>query len=275
MRPSNWYDALHRCQTLGQSYAIVTVMTVAGSTPREAGTKMIVTGDSQYDTIGGGHLEYQAVAKARELLADGNQIQHIESYPLSSKLGQCCGGAMKVFIEVHVTHTQTLAIFGGGHVAQALIPIVSQLPLQIRWIDSRSECFDAVEVPDNVDCIIDDDPVAEMADLPPNSWAVILTHNHQLDYELVECALKKSQCDFLGMIGSETKAKRFRTRLASRDFSEQQIAHMVSPIGERNVPGKRPIEVAVAISAQIIQRLNTPGNNTALQPNQKLSSEVQ
>ena len=274
MRPTTWFDALHRCQHLGQSYAIVTVMTTAGSTPRDAGTKMIVTGDSQYDTIGGGHLEYQAIAKARELLAKGEQVQHIESYPLSSKLGQCCGGAMKVFIEVTVTHTQTLAVFGGGHVAQALVPILAQLPLQIRWIDSRSECFDEVPTPDNVECVIDDDPVAEMADLPQGSWAVILTHNHQLDYELVECALKKNHCEFLGMIGSETKAKRFRTRLASRDFDEQQIAQMVSPIGELSVPGKRPIEVAVAISAQIIQKLNSQGITRPV-VNKKLSSEVQ
>ena len=274
MRPTTWFDALHRCQHLGQSYAIVTVMTTAGSTPRDAGTKMIVTGDSQYDTIGGGHLEYQAIAKARELLAKGEQVQHIESYPLSSKLGQCCGGAMKVFIEVNVTHTQTLAVFGGGHVAQALVPILAQLPLQIRWIDSRSECFDEVPTPDNVECVIDDDPVAEMADLPQGSWAVILTHNHQLDYELVECALKKNHCEFLGMIGSETKAKRFRTRLASRDFDEQQIGQMVSPIGELSVPGKRPIEVAVAISAQIIQKLNSQGITRPV-VNKKLSSEVQ
>ena len=263
MKPATWYDALHHCQTSGQGYAIVTVMTAAGSTPREAGTKMIVTADSQYDTIGGGHLEYQAVAKARALLATGEQTQHIESYPLASKLGQCCGGAMKVLFEVLVTHEQTLAIFGGGHVAQALVPIVAQLPLQIRWIDSRRECFQAVSVAANVSCIVDDDPLAAMTDLPPHSWVVILTHNHQLDYRLVECALRQCECDFLGMIGSATKAKRFRTRLAHRGYSASQIAQLISPIGELSIAGKRPIEVAVAISAQIIQQLNPQGATPA------------
>ena len=261
MKTTAWYDALHQCQHQGKSYVLITVLSAAGSTPRESGSKMLVTGDSQYDTIGGGHLEYVTIQKAREMLVKSEQTQVVESFPLSSKLGQCCGGAMKVLFEVRVSHGQHITIFGTGHVAQALVPILAQLPLQIHWVDDRKSLFDPALVPKNVEYSVEEDPIAVMNNQNEGAWAVILTHNHQLDYELVECALKHQRLSFLGMIGSDTKAKRFRTRLESRGYSEQQIAHMVSPIGERSIVGKRPIEVAVSISAQLINQLNSSVDN--------------
>lgn len=255
MRVNTWFEALNLCHTQGLSYVLITVVTAAGSTPREAGCKMLVTGTEQFDTIGGGHLEFDAVSKAREYLLANKQDQHIVSYPLSSKLGQCCGGAVKVLFEVYVNHHQHLAIFGAGHVAKALVPILAQLPLQISWIDSRSELFTSHNLPQNVNCNQSDEPVDEITNLDPNSWVIILTHNHQLDFALVEACLKQGSTAFLGMIGSATKAKRFRTRLEHRDYSEAQIEQLISPIGDINIPGKRPIEVAVSISAQVIQKL--------------------
>ncbi|MFC3120055.1 xanthine dehydrogenase accessory protein XdhC [Agaribacter flavus] len=255
---NTWFEALYRCQQQGQAYVLITVLHTAGSTPREGGTKMLITEASQFDTIGGGHLEYEAIQEARSLLADGTMTQKIVSYPLSSKLGQCCGGAMKLLFEVHTQHTQHLAVFGAGHVAQALVPILAQLPLQIKWIDNREDYFQGdmhAEYLPNVKKIFDDDPCIEMENLPKKAWAVILTHNHQLDYDLVETGIKQGKLSFLGMIGSETKAKRFKCRLANRGYTPEQISTLVSPIGCREIAGKRPIEVAVSISAQLIKQL--------------------
>jgi xanthine dehydrogenase accessory factor len=289
MHINTWHEAIVYCEQQGCAYVIVTVLQSAGSTPRDAGTKMLITGDSQYDTIGGGHLEYQASMSARRLLANNKACQEIESYPLSSKLGQCCGGAVKLLFEVMVNHRQHLAIFGGGHVAQALVPIMAQLPLQISWIDSRDNFFgnhlehpagdiknadekfamhsglpssvankaqQIVAALNNVKAIASDSPCEIIDTLPDFGWVVILTHNHQLDYEIVETALKHPNLVFIGMIGSTTKAKRFVTKLAHRGFSKQQISRLVCPIGERSITGKRPIEVAVSISAQLINLLN-------------------
>lgn len=258
MRVNTWFEALNNCHTQGLSYVLITVITAAGSTPREAGCKMLVTDAEQFDTIGGGHLEFDAVNKAREYLLEGKQNQHIVSYPLSSKLGQCCGGAVKVLFEIYVNHHQHIAIFGAGHVAASLVPILAQLPLQISWIDSRKALFTNDRLPQNVNCIVSDEPVAEIASLPLNTWVVILTHNHQLDFALVEACLKQGNTSFVGMIGSLTKAKRFRTRLEHREFTKAQIQQLISPIGDITIPGKRPVEVAVSISAQIIQKLHRP-----------------
>ncbi len=258
MRPRTWFDAIGYCHQHSEAYVLVTVLSVAGSVPREQGAKMVITGDSQYDTIGGGHLEYDVVNKARTFLAEGSTPQHIESYPLSSKLGQCCGGAVKVLFEIKTSHCQTLAIFGAGHVAQSLVPILAQLPLSIRWIDSRDDVFNAIQVPQGVSTIVDEQPEGELVLLPANSWVLILTHDHQLDFRLAETALKDGRFPYVGMIGSDTKAKRFRTRLAHRGFDDIAQQPLVTPVGNLSIPGKKPVEVAVSISAQIIERLNTP-----------------
>jgi xanthine dehydrogenase accessory factor len=262
MRPTTWYEALNQCQQKGLGYVLITVLMSAGSTPRESGCKMVVTGDEQFDTIGGGHLEFAAVKTARELLVEGEQTQKVISYPLSSSLGQCCGGAVKLLFEAHVNHSQHLAVFGAGHVAQALVPMLAQLPVQISWIDSRENFFNRVSdstlALSNVKTITSDDPSQEISALPSKTWIIILTHNHQLDYELVECGLKHGSLGFIGMIGSETKAKRFHTRLEHRGFDAAQRAKLCSPVGDLSIPGKRPIEVSVSICAQLIKLLHTP-----------------
>ncbi len=257
MRAASWVEALSQCEQRGESYVLLTVISIAGSTPREAGAKMVITGDSTYDTIGGGHLEHAATAQARALLASNQQCQQIESFPLSARLGQCCGGAAKLLFEVRVNHTQHITVFGAGHVAQALIPVLAQLPLQISWIDSRASMFTSQPYPPNVKIIVDDDPPGLIRSLPAASWLLILTHNHQLDYDIVETALRHHQFDFVGMIGSDTKARRFTTRLANRGISRAQQRALVSPVGDTRIPGKRPIEVAISISAQIISRLHS------------------
>ncbi|MBU2978926.1 xanthine dehydrogenase accessory protein XdhC [Alteromonas sp. C1M14] len=256
MTPNTWFDAVSFCHQRGYAYTLVTVLSAAGSTPRELGAKMVITGDSQFDTIGGGHLEFEAVHKAREFLVQGKEHQHVESYPLASRLGQCCGGAVKLLFEVKVLHCQTVAIFGAGHVAQALIPILAQLPLQIKWIDSRSEAFAGVNVPSHVTTLHDEQPEGELLELADNSMILVLTHDHQLDYRIVEAALKRATFPYVGMIGSDTKAKRFMTKLQHRGFTENQLNSFVSPVGELSIPGKLPMEVAVSISAQIIQRIH-------------------
>lgn len=258
MRPSQWFDAIQKCQQQGQHYVLVTLLASAGSTPRATGSKMVITADSVYDTIGGGHLEHEVTARARALLLEGEQ-QQVEHYPLASKLGQCCGGAINVLYEVFCQHSQSLAIFGAGHVAKALVPILAQLPLNIIWIDARAEQFPTEPVANNVEIRVAEEPQAEVPQLPENCWMLIVTHNHQLDFDLVLAGLKRPDIDYLGMIGSDTKARRFQTRLQHRDIEPAQIQRLISPVGMAEVPGKRPVEVAVSIAGQIIQHLNHNG----------------
>ncbi|MFT4995084.1 MAG: xanthine dehydrogenase accessory factor [Paraglaciecola sp.] len=256
MRPSTWFEALQQCQQQGTAYVLVTLLATAGSTPRDGGSKMLITDDTQYDTIGGGHLEFLITGQARQLLASGKEQQVLEHFPLASKLGQCCGGATNVLFEVMIAHGQHLAVFGAGHVAKALLPILAQLPLQISWVDERSELFPTEALPNNVKVIVSEDPVEALKALAESAWVVIMTHSHQLDYALVSAALARPEFDYIGMIGSLTKARRFHTKLSHHGHDPQQIQRLISPVGLTDIPGKKPIEVAVSIAAQVITRLN-------------------
>ena len=283
-RAKTWHEGIAQCQQRNVSYVLVTVVSVAGSAPRETGSKMVVTASESIDTIGGGHLEHHAIATARECLLSDQPQTELRSYPLSSKLGQCCGGAVKVLFDVCNSYQQHIAVFGAGHVAKALVPILSQLPVKITWIDSRESLFGtnvsnnvdinnadvsalgASGLPENVSIVVEQEPETEVAQLPPGSWLVILTHDHQLDYRITEQALKYPSLPFVGLIGSDTKAKRFVTKLSHRGFDDKALARLHTPIGNPSIPGKRPIEVAVSISAQLIALLHGQSNKENFQP---------
>lgn len=246
-----WYDAVADCERRGEPYVLVTVLGVTGSVPREPASKMVVTGDDSHDTIGGGHLEYRIIARARERLAARDYTCDMAHFPLGASLGQCCGGSVAVLLEGHAGGDGRLVVFGAGHVAKALITIMGELPWQITWVDSRADSFpDALPV--NVRRHHTDDPAGDAAALCQGAHVVILTHNHQLDFDLCQTLLNAGTATSIGLIGSDTKADRFRQRLAHRGFSEELIDSIRCPVGRRDVPGKRPMEVAVSISAELL-----------------------
>lgn len=255
MKVSSWIEAVASCQQKREPFVLVTVLEHRGSVPRNAGAKMVITAAESFDTIGGGNLEYQVTHNARELLLERKDQIITEDYPLSAKLAQCCGGHAKVLLETHLLNGQNIALFGAGHVANELVPILQRLPLRVHWIDERPDLFPA-DLQSNVETLHTDCAVSELKALPPETLVLIMTHNHQLDFELVRNAVIRDDIQFVGMIGSQTKAKRFRYKLRQRELPQQQINKLISPVGELTVPGKTPIEVAISISAQIVQRLN-------------------
>ena len=250
-RRLNWYQAVAHCEDKGEPYVLVTVLGVTGSVPREPATKMVVTGEHSYDTIGGGHLEYRICQQARERLAKQDYTSEIAHFPLGASLGQCCGGSVSVLMEAHPGCEQELVIFGAGHVAKALVTILGDLPWRITWVDEREEQFPA-NMPANVRPHHTDDPVGDAPALCAGKQVLILTHNHQLDFDLCRTLLTSGDCSGIGLIGSDTKAERFRKRLEHRGFAVDAIDSIRCPVGRSDIPGKRPMEVAVSISAELL-----------------------
>lgn len=264
----SWHEALHQGQNNGTPLVLLTVLSTAGSTPRDATTKMVVSDAEQWDTLGGGHLEYQAIAHARSLLGQGRCVTDIRQFDLGANLGQCCGGAVQVLFEVLIPQHQTLAIFGAGHVAQHLVPMLQPLALRLHWVDSRQDWL-----PDSsaigLQTELTDQPVDVIKDLPEGAWVLILTHNHQLDFDLTQAALKRPDLGYIGLIGSNTKARRFRQRLEHRGWAPEQIKRVLCPVGLAEVPGKQPAEVAIAIAAQLLQRLHQSKTPSDFSPSRK------
>lgn len=248
---------------------LVTVESHRGSVPREAGAWMAVLTETTLGTIGGGHLEWQAIREARARL-QGAAGPELVSYALGPTLGQCCGGAVQLRFEwvdaaclpalqqrfaAEQNRWPAVALFGGGHVGRALVQQLGRLPLQVRWIDSRDEIFPSA-LPDNVRCEHSDPVQAAVATLAAGSHVIIMSFSHAEDLEVVAACLRRqvgtADLGLIGLIGSKTKWATFQHRLAARGFSEHALSLVTCPIGLPGIAGKEPEVIAVAVAAQLL-----------------------
>jgi xanthine dehydrogenase accessory factor len=250
----NWNQASLHLSQQGKAYVLITIVGVTGSTPRNNGTKMVVSKNDIFDTIGGGHLEYKAIKQAQKLLIENKDCQLIEHFQLGSQLGQCCGGNASILFECFAENTVHIALFGAGHVAQALIPMLASLTCHVSWIDNRESQFpENCDQYPNVTKLVTDDPAGEVADMASDTLYVIMTHNHQLDFDISLAALKREDFHYLGLIASDTKWRRFQQRFKHRDIKSSLVGQMNCPIGLEQVTGKLPMEVAVSVAGQLIE----------------------
>jgi xanthine dehydrogenase accessory factor len=262
--------ALWRQRLQFEPAACITVHSTRGSVPREAGTWMLVFAQGEWGTIGGGHLEYEAMASARALLTgDEMDTAPLEKrFVLGPSLGQCCGGEVVVQLvrvtaqdiprlqQSHQRRLQPLALFGGGHVGKALVQVLAPLPFTVRWIDSRDEIFPN-DLAQQVDCEHSNPVHAAVADLVPRSAVLIMSFSHAEDLDVVMACLQrqrqKGDLPYVGLIGSATKWASFRSRLRERGFTDAECDHVTSPIGVPGIDGKEPEVIAVAVAAQLLQ----------------------
>ncbi|MEJ6404983.1 xanthine dehydrogenase accessory protein XdhC [Yoonia sp. 2307UL14-13] len=232
----------------------ITVTKTAGSVPREAGTQMLVWADRIEGTIGGGALEWDAMAEARAMLADGREA-FTRTIPLGPALGQCCGGSVTLSWEQAETlsqpSTRPLWIYGAGHVGRAITHVMAPLPdFDITWVDTRPDRF-----PDTtVTTLVAKDPAQAVRHAPANADHLILTYSHEID--LVIChALLNHDFHSAGLIGSATKWARFKSRLAALGHSPAQIARIACPIGDPTL-GKHPAAIALGVATSMISGRN-------------------
>jgi xanthine dehydrogenase accessory factor len=288
----------------------VVVAEVRGSAPREPGACMLVSASGSAGTIGGGHLEWRACAEARALLADPDprppvRLSHLV---LGPALGQCCGGAVRLWLErftpadlpLLTTAAQRLAagepvlilteaeggavtrrllpwrpghrmrvnpdapvrlleplapaaplwLYGAGHVGQALLRILTGLPFAITWIDTRADLFPQ-PLPPQVRTLAPAHPLDTVEQTPAAARILVMTHDHALDYALCRALLPRPFA-WLGLIGSKSKAARFRSRLARDGLTPAQITRLTCPIGMTAIGSKLPAAIAVGIAARLL-----------------------
>ena len=254
---------------------------------REVGARIVVTPLGFHGTIGGGTLEWQAIAKAQALL--GKPSQHkLSSHSLGPDLGQCCGGRVKLVTEVFAKNNlveakgfaaqevkgvfavtgrilepdfveqfgdsnRMLYLFGAGHVGRALILALAPLPFNVIWVDPREGAFPQA-VPSNAATILSETPAAEIVGALSGSFALIMTHSHGLDLEIVDVVLRNSNFAFVGLIGSATKRARFIRRLREAGVPDENIGKLVCPIGISSIKSKHPAAIAAATAAQLLER---------------------
>lgn len=242
--------------------AMVTVSATEGSVPRNEGAWMIVTRGGFHGTIGGGALEWQALAQAQKLL-QGETRRGVSTHVLGPDLGQCCGGRVQLTTELFdaasiagLPHEQGdqarhVFLYGAGHVGKALVLALAPLPFAITWIDSREEAFPSV-MPQNVTALQLDHPVEALNNSPAGALVYVMTHSHALDLEIVDAALRMSNIAHVGLIGSATKRARFIKRLTEAGVSSARISGLICPIGVPGIGSKEPAAIAAATVAQML-----------------------
>ncbi|MGQ0708663.1 MAG: xanthine dehydrogenase accessory protein XdhC [Rhodoferax sp.] len=254
---------------------LVRVDAVRGSVPREVGAWVAVWPHTVLGTVGGGHLEWQALARARALLAQGVFSPLCERFALGPRLGQCCGGEVHLCFEPVVgadaprlrqmlaLAAMPVALFGGGHVGRAIVQALAPLPVRLHWLDSREGVFPG-DVPGNALCEHSEPVQAAVPGLAPGSRVLIMSFSHAEDLDIVAACLRRQRVHgdlpFIGLIGSRTKWAAFASRLRARGFSDAELAQVTCPIGVPGIHDKRPAVIAVAVAAQLMQQLPHPAD---------------
>ena len=246
---------------------LISVLSTKGSVPREAGTWMVVDGERLIGTIGGGRLEFDAIAFAQTTPS----INIKKTFALGPSLGQCCGGTVTLsfgFIDLAgLTALQAstsksfkpVALFGGGHVGLAIVQAFAPLPFNVSWIDSRDEIFPNA-LPHNCQTEHSAPVQAAVADIAAGSAVLIMSFSHAEDLDIVAACLKRNreandlpeELPFIGLIGSKTKWVTFQNRLRERGFTTDELAQITCPIGLPTITGKEPAVIAAGVAAQLL-----------------------
>jgi len=257
---SFWGKVLSELKAQG-ACVVVEVIKAEGSTPREEGTKMLVTPRGISSSIGGGTLEWLAMAEAQSLLGKPSARRTITK-SLGPDLGQCCGGRVTLLLESFTQadvfeidsraskesdETTHLHLWGAGHVGRALVLALAPLPFKITWWDVRDNAFPAL-VPENITCRL-----GAPQDMQLPGLVLVMTHSHTLDFEIVDYALRDKTISHVGLIGSETKRARFLKRLAEAGHGDKDIARLTCPIGNKAISSKHPAVIAASVAVQVLE----------------------
>lgn len=248
----DWVHELERAVAGGKPVALVTVVSVSGSTPREVGAKMLVRMDGTFrGTVGGGQLEHRVIEDARGCLQ--RRETRTLRYPLGAKAGQCCGGVMDLLVET-LNVNPRLYLFGGGHVGQAVCTVLEGTSFEVDLIEDREEWIDALELPGSVKRHREgwEQFVADAPWDAERTYVAVMTHRHDVDQEIIADVVRR-QARYVGLIGSRAKWHRFQQRLEARGYAPDELARVQSPIGMPLGGGKAPKEVAISIAAELLR----------------------
>lgn len=237
-----------------------------GSAPRGEGTRMLVSAEALFGTVGGGVFEHRASNRARAMLEAGEAETELDM-TLGPDTGQCCGGRMRAHLslldapgraallaEDAAAHAELplVLIFGAGHVGRALAQALVPLPLRVRLIDERAGQL--ALAPGGIETCLTPLPEVEIAAAPPCAALVTMTHDHGLDFLIAEAALRRGDLAFVGMIGSRSKRAAFDGKLR-REAPELDPARLTCPLGAFGVSDKRPEVIAALITVDLLKAL--------------------
>lgn len=258
----HWLAAVDRLRRDREPGVLVTLVSVRGHAPRDAGAKMVVAAHDTWGSIGGGNLEATAVARARSMLAQVRGTPENLTLLLNERVAvehgrQCCGGEVGILLEP-LAVVPSVAIFGVGHVGYELARVLSRHDLELHLVDSRAEQVSAARLHVLDDAVarvrVHHAPLPELVlgQVPHGTHVLVMTHDHAADAALCDSALRHPHLGSIGLIGSSAKWGKFAQRLAAEGHSPADLARIHTPIGLPDIAGKDPAVIAVSVAADLV-----------------------
>ncbi len=246
------YEAALEAIRCGEAAAVATVLETRGSTPREAGAKMLVCADGRtVGTVGGGPLEAQVIQEAQAALSAGLS-REFEYQATAGQRGapDACGGQMRLFIEVLHPHP-TLLILGAGHIGQAVAKLGSFLGYRLAVLDERADMVTDDRFPAR--CTLLTGPLDEQIrtlSLTEQTFVVIVTPHDSPD-EKALAVLAEHPVAYVGLLGSQRRTQTTFERARVLGIADEFLKRVHTPIG-LDIGAETPHEIAVSIVAEII-----------------------
>ena len=245
-------DHVQKLRETGKEAVVVTMVHARGSAPQEIGARIIVGSDGLlFGTVGGGKVEEKSIAHAKAMLAAGLDHDFVE-WNLQKDVGMTCGGVVSLYFERMLPFSHwKIAVFGAGHVAQELIPLLLKLDCDITWVDPRMEWLAKVPEHQKLTKIQSADMKEVVKTLHPQTYIASMTMGHAFDLPILTEAMMNYSFPYVGVIGSESKARVLKADLKTAGVDEAKIAELHCPIGEP-FGNNHPVEIAFSIVAQLI-----------------------
>lgn len=256
-------DFWNKLATLQQNqtpFVIATLFKVKGSAPQEVGAKAVISLEGlEAGTVGGGKLEAATINYALDLLATKEKkTPRTETWNLQRDIKMTCGGEVEVLFEHFTQKAWEIAIFGAGHVAQALCKVLATLECSVTCIDSRADWLALIDYP-NVKTVCLDTPEEYIAKIEEHTFLLSITKGHAFDVPVIQKAAEsKKTFAFIGIIGSKSKASAIKLELQKSGVDEKFLENLHIPLG-LSLGNNDPAEIAISISAQLLQERDQYG----------------
>ncbi len=241
-------------------FASVTMVDMRGSAPQIIGAKAVVTASGIAEgTVGGGKVEARAISHAQEMLRSGDGRNcELVTWNLQTDIGMTCGGEVKFFFELFLCNDWKISLFGAGHIAQSLVPILLEMNCRVTWIDQRQEWLARIADHPKLTKICSRQLDDEVKRLDPRSFFVLMSQGHATDLPVLAEVLRTIEPPYVGVLGSLQKAKILRRDLKEMGIADDKIQSFYCPMG---VPmgNNTPPEIAISVLAQLIQQRDRLG----------------
>lgn len=236
-------------------FVLITLVDFKGSVPQILGAKAWVTASGLSEgTVGGGKVEAAAIRFAQEILSKASSpVCQLVTWNLTQDIGMTCGGVVTFLFELTRVQSWKIVVFGAGHIAQELVPLLCKLDSHVTCVDPRAEWLDSIASAKNLHKMLATRPEELVKDFASNSFFILMTQGHSTDLPILAEILKiHHEAAYIGVIGSKTKALTLKAHLKQMDFSEEKLNKYHCPIG-LDFGNNTPVEISYSIIAQILQ----------------------